>query len=49
MELRKKHLLKKIFINIYKKGKIKIPNINYNYSLKQNIENINFEKIKNIY
>ena len=37
---------KDIYKYLQKQGKIIIPNINYNYSLKQNIENINFEKNK---
>ena len=37
---------KDIYKYLQKQGKIIIPNINYNYSLKENIENINFEKNK---
>ncbi len=37
---------KDIYKYLQKQGKIIIPNINYKYSLKQNIENINFEKNK---
>ena len=44
---KKKTFIKKdIYKYLQKKGKITIPNIDYNYSLKENIENINFEKNK---